>query len=84
MDRGWGYKAWIPLGVFLLIVTVYTTVDVAVGHADGLAMGLGVIIPQLTLPHRGTTRALLATGRAPCSGQPKTNSSASWCWSALS
>ena len=22
MDRGWGYKAWIPLGVFLLIVTV--------------------------------------------------------------
>jgi hypothetical protein len=38
MDRGWRYKAWIPLGVFLLIVTVYTTVEVAMGHADGLAM----------------------------------------------
>jgi hypothetical protein len=27
MDRGWGYKAWIPLGIFSLIITVLIVLE---------------------------------------------------------
>jgi len=58
MDRGWRYKAWIPLGVFLLIVTVYTTVEVAVGHADGTVGSILVIVELL-----GVALAIVGMGR---------------------
>ena len=58
MDRGWRYKAWIPLGVFLLIVTVYTTVEIAVGHADGTVGSILVIVELL-----GVALAIVGMGR---------------------
>jgi hypothetical protein len=64
MDRGWGYKAWIPLGVFLLIVTVYTTVEVAVGHADGLAMAYITVWSILMIVELlGVALAIVGMGR---------------------
>ena len=62
MDRGWRYKAWIPLGVFLLIVTVL--IVLRAHNTPELVMAYITVWPILMIVELlGVALAIVGMGR---------------------